>query len=154
MLYLPNGFHSSWSNITLGVCLEEKVWGAPFCSFTQSLVHVSKETRDCCKVTSTNQSHEEAIILLQVSELTPQGAHLLEAVLAGAQSWWTWYEPRVNHCLPPPTQVTLALHIDTRICNTAFCLMPTAISLLMPYGEGSLCNNKTLNLTEKKGQIL
>lgn len=59
-------------------------------------------------------------------------------------------EPRVNHCLPPPTQVTLALHMDTRICNTAFCWMPTAISLLMPYGEGSLCNHKTLNLIEKK----
>lgn len=39
------------------------------------------------KVTSTKHSHKEPIILLQVSELIPQGAHLLEAVLAGAQSW-------------------------------------------------------------------
>lgn len=68
------------------------------------------------RVTSTKHSHKGPIILLQVSELTPQGAHLLEAVLRAGEPGT---EPRVNHCLPPPTQVTLVFHIDTVICNTA-----------------------------------
>lgn len=59
-------------------------------------------------------------------------------------------EPRVNHCLPPPTQVTLALHMDTRICTTAFCSMPTAISLLMPYGKDLFATIKPWILQRKK----
>lgn len=34
------------------------------------------------------------------------------------------------------------------------CMLPKAITLLVPYLEGSLCTRKILNLTEKKGEIL
>lgn len=34
------------------------------------------------------------------------------------------------------------------------CMLPKAITLLVPYLEGSLRTRKILNLTEKKGEIL
>lgn len=116
--YLPNGFHSSWSNITLGVCLEEKVWGAPFGSFTQSLVHVSKwDKRLLPNWPAPNTPTRSPLLPCRSQNWHPRICGRLCSLLLRAAEPGT--EPRVNHCLPPPTQVTLVFHTDTQICNTA-----------------------------------